>query len=131
MEEGEGTAVQLDGERVLAQLGTVLGIRTGALWGQGVGLLAALHAGATIRLEGHRVGAHQLQPLAHALWQDLDAQFRAELLAHVRNGLLPALASGAEASRGLERRGGWVAEELGDEFVEALAGCGGLCYTRH
>ena len=131
LEQGQGTAVQLDGQRVLAQLGAVLRVRAGAVWGQGVGLLAALHAGGAVRLEGHRVGAHQLKRLAHALWQDLHAQLGAELRFDLRYGLLPALASGAEAGGCLGCWGGLVAEEFGDEFVEALAGSWGLCYTCH
>jgi len=126
VEERQGAAVQLHGKRVLAQLGAMFRVCTGAVRGQRVGLLAALHAGRAIRLEGHRVGAYQLKRLAHALRQSLHAQLGAELLAHLGNRLLPALASGAEVGRS-----GLVAVKLGDEFVEPLAGCWGLCYTRH
>jgi len=63
--------VQLDREGVFAELGAVLGVRTGAVGGQRIGLFAALHAGGAIRLERHRVGAHELKRLAQALRQDL------------------------------------------------------------
>ena len=53
--------------RVFAQLGAVLGVRTGAVRSQGVGLLAALDAGAAVRVEGDRVRAHQVKRLAYAL----------------------------------------------------------------
>jgi len=69
-------------------------------------LLAALDAGAAVRLEGDRVGADQLKGLAHAFRQDLDAQFGAELLFDLRDGLLPALVSSAEASWDLGAWGG-------------------------
>jgi hypothetical protein len=77
------------------------------------------------------VGAHQLERLAQALWQDLHAQLGAQLLADLGDSLLPALVSSAEAGGCLGRWGRLVAEEFGDEFVKALAGCLGLCYTGH
>lgn len=64
-----------------------------------------------------------------ALREDLDAQFRVELLAHLCDDILPALAGSAAVSRGLGHGGGLVAEEFGDEVGEPLAGCGSLWYT--
>jgi hypothetical protein len=104
----------------------VLGVCAGALWGESVGLLAALHAGSAIRVQGDGGGLYQFQRLAQALRQDLHAQFGAQLLFDLRYGLLPALASRAQAGGS-----GFVAVKLGDKFVEVLAGGGGLCYTGH
>jgi hypothetical protein len=44
----------------------------------------------------------------------------------LRDGVLPALASSAEAGGCLGRWGRLVAEEFGDEFVQTLAGGWGL-----
>jgi hypothetical protein len=57
-----------------------------------------------------------------AFWERLDVEFRTELLAHLRDGVVPALAGRAVARRKRRRRGGQVAEEFSDEGGEWLAG---------
>ena len=73
-------------------------------------------------MEGYGVRQHQRERLVLALREYVDAQFRAELLADVRHGVVPALVARVVARRNL-RRGGWlVAIELGDEGGEWFAG---------
>ena len=87
MEERHSTAVQLDRQRVLTQLAAVFGVGTVAVWRQGVGLLAALHAGAAVRVQGDGVGVYELQRLAHAVREHLHVEFGAELLFDLADGL--------------------------------------------
>jgi hypothetical protein len=84
-----------------AEFGPVRGVGAGALRRQVIGLLAALHAGGTIRVEGHGRGEDQCQCLVEAIGQDLDAEFRPQLLAHLGDGSLP-VRLGREGTR-LER----------------------------
>jgi hypothetical protein len=110
-----------------AELGPVRRVGAGAVRRQAIGLLPALDAGGAIRVEGDGVGQDQGECLVQAVGQDLDAEFRTELLAHPGDGVVPALVGRASARRKRQRGGGLVAEELGDEGGEWLAGCRGVC----
>ena len=52
VEQGQCPTVELDGQRMRAELGPVRGVGAGALRRQAIGLLPALHAGGAIRVEG-------------------------------------------------------------------------------
>jgi hypothetical protein len=104
--------VQLDGQCVLAELGPVRGVGAGAVRRQTVGLRAALHAGGAIGVEGHGVGQHQREGFVQALRERLDVEFRAQLFAHLGDGVLPGLAGRVVVRQERRRGGGLVAEEL-------------------
>src|SRR5207245_559267 len=73
VEYGQRPAVQLDRQRVLAELCAMHGVRAGALRRQGIGLLPTLHTGAAIRMQGDGADQHQREGLVQAVRQDLDA----------------------------------------------------------
>jgi len=77
------------------------------------------------------VGQHQREGFVQALRERLDVEFRMQLLAHLGDGVVPALAGRAVARRKRRRGGGQVAEELGDEGGEGLAGSRGVWYSCH
>jgi hypothetical protein len=77
------------------------------------------------------VGQDQCQRLVQALGQRLDAEFRTQLLAHLGDGILPALVGRATVSSGLRCGGGLSAKELGNEGGEWLADRWGVWETCH
>jgi hypothetical protein len=84
-----------------AEFSPVGGVGAGAVRRQVIGLFATLHTGGAIRVEGHSVGQHQREGFVQAIGQDLDAEFRPQLLAHLGDGILPGRL-GREVTR-LER----------------------------
>ena len=107
VEQGKCPAVQLDGQCMLAEFGPVRGVGAGAVRRQAIGLLLALDAGGAIGVEGHGVGQHQGEGFVQAVGQDFDLEFRAQLLAHLGDGVVPALVGRASPCRKRQRGGGW------------------------
>ena len=128
VEQGQCPAVQLDGERMRAELGPVRGVGAGAVRRQAIGLLPALHAGGAIRVEGHGVGQDQCQRLVQAVGQDLDAEFRTQLLAHLGDGVLPALSVVGSLVGSGDAGVGWSPKHSAISVVSGSQGAG-VCGT--
>ena len=126
VEQGQCPTVELNGQGMLAELGPVRGVGAGAIRRQAIGLLPALDAGDAIRVEGHRVGQDQCQRLVQAIGQDLDAEFRTQLLAYLGDGVLPALSAVGLLAGSGDAGVDWSPKQLGDEGGEWLAGCWGV-----
>jgi hypothetical protein len=107
------------------------GIGARALRRQVVGLLPTLHAGGAIRVGGYRMGQDQGERLVQAVGQDLDAEYGTSLLAHLRDGVVPALTGRAVARGEWPCGSGLVAEALGKQCDERLAGSRGVWYSGH
>jgi hypothetical protein len=98
------------------------GVWAGAVWCERIRLLVALDAGSAIRVERHGMGQHQRERLVLAVWQHVHAEFRAELLAHLGHGVVPACILRAAVCRWRWCGGGSVTIEFGDEGVQGLVG---------